>query len=96
MGSSTDDPVKAPAHYAGDGEVDCRRAARSMVFGWAGWLKVATAHRSVPQLARDLMMLVWMFQAFRYIWRAPLKNGVEDLRKAVRCIEYAINEWECE
>lgn len=75
------DAVDAPAHYAGDGEVDCRRAMRSMLVGYG--------HADAP-----LPSSAWCAMALRYIWRWPLKNGVQDLRKARRCIDYAIEEME--
>lgn len=36
----------------------------------------------------------WRSFAFKYIWRADKKNGLEDLYKAKQCIEYAIEELE--
>lgn len=68
------DPVN-PAHYEGDGEVDCARAMESMAAGYdrAG-VKCAEAY--------------WALSALKYLWRAPLKNGAEDLAKAARCVEY--------
>lgn len=40
------------------------------------------------------MEAYWWGNAFKYLWRWPWKNGVEDLRKAMRCIEYLIAEEE--
>lgn len=75
----TPDPVKAPAHYAGDGEVDCMGAMRSMAAGYD--------EAEVPA-----GVSYWMISALKYVWRAPLKNGAEDIRKAIRCLEYALRE----
>lgn len=75
----TPDPVKAPAHYAGDGEVDCMRAMRSMAAGYD--------EAEVPA-----GVSYWMLSALKYVWRAPLKNGAEDVRKAIQCLEYALGE----
>ncbi|WP_126909672.1 DUF3310 domain-containing protein, partial [Staphylococcus epidermidis] len=32
--------------------------------------------------------------ALKYLLRAPRKNGLEDLKKAKKSIEFAINCWE--
>lgn len=73
------DPVKAPAHYAGDGGVDCARAMRSMAAGYD--------EAGVPA-----GVSYWMLSALKYVWRAPLKNGGQDVRKAMQCLEYALDE----
>ena len=36
----------------------------------------------------------WWGCAFKYLWRWPLKNGVEDLRKAEECLSLLIAEAE--
>ena len=75
--SSESDPVDAPDHYAGDGEVDCMRAMRSMAAGYDS--------AEVPS-----EVSYWCLTAIKYVWRAPLKHGAEDVRKARRCLEYAL------
>lgn len=74
------DPVSAPTHYSGDGHIECKDAMRSMLAGYdrAG-AKSAVAY--------------WLTTALKYIWRAPLKNGLQDLKKARECIDIAIAEW---
>lgn len=68
------DPVKEPAHYAGDGEVDCKRALQSMMsldrFRYA--LKPTSFY--------------WWGCAFKYLWRWPRKNGLQDIDKAIECM----------
>lgn len=61
-----------PAHYAGDGEVDCQRAMRSMLFGARGKLSP--------------MALFWWASALKYLWRWPWKNGAQDIDKAADCL----------
>ena len=70
------DPVKAPGHYAGDGEVDCKRAVRSMAEGYdrAG-VRIEAAY--------------WSIAALKYLWRWPLKGEAQDLEKAGECIALA-------
>ncbi len=70
------DLVKAPAHYAGDGKVECMDAMRSML------------HES----EQPAIVSFWWCNAFKYLWRWPRKGGVQDLRKAKRCIEYVLRE----
>lgn len=64
------DEVRAPRHYAGDGTVECKRALASMMSGAS--MSAAAAY--------------WWGCAFKYIWRWPLKNGVQDIRKCRECL----------
>ena len=68
------DPVKAPAHYMGDGETSCMIAMASMV----------SNVRVKP------MQAYWWLCAFKYVWRWPFKNGRQDIKKAIRCLEYLL------
>ena len=73
------DPVSAPTHYSGDGHIECKDAMRSMLAGYdRADVKSAVAY--------------WLTTALKYIWRAPLKNGLQDLKKARECIDIAIAE----
>ncbi len=38
------------------------------------------------------MAFYWWGCAFKYLWRWPRKNGVEDLRKCRQCIDFLIEE----
>lgn len=103
MTSSTADPVTAPAHYAGDGEVDCKRALNSMLAGYAKAAAFAEIRScgamDYPVIEFDLHVMpasYWCGAALKYLWRWPLKNGLEDLRKARECIDLAIEEAEGE
>lgn len=42
------------------------------------------------------MAFYWWGCAFKYLWRWPRKNGVEDLRKCRQCIDFLIEEVEGE
>lgn len=64
------DPVKAPAHYAGDGEVECKDALRSMMGAANVWGVEA----------------YWWGCAMKYVWRWPKKGGVQDIDKAIQCL----------
>lgn len=77
---SVGDPVSAPKHYSGDGHIECKDAMRSMLAGYDR----ADAKSAVAY---------WLTTALKYIWRAPLKNGLQDLKKARECIDIAISEW---
>lgn len=78
--ASNSDPVSAPTHYSGDGHIECKDAMRSMLAGY----DCADAKSTVAY---------WLTTALKYIWRAPLKNGLQDLEKARECIDIAIAEW---
>lgn len=76
------DEVRCPAHYAGDGEVECKRAMRSMAAGYD--------KSTAPTACR-----YWAIAAFKYLWRFPLKGKpLEDLKKARECIDLAIEGYE--
>lgn len=62
--------VDRPAHYAGDGVVSCDDAIASMV-------------SRVQFRPGDGNVISHKWQAaMEYLWRWPMKNGAEDLRKA--------------
>ncbi|WP_124061654.1 DUF3310 domain-containing protein [Gordonibacter sp. Marseille-P4307] len=65
------DPVTAPAHYAGDGRVECKDALSSMMAGY-GAVAGAQAY--------------WAGCALKYVWRWPRKNGLQDIDKAIECL----------
>lgn len=75
------DAVKCPAHYAGDGEIECKRAVASMAAGYdKAHLPHAVSHR--------------LQAAVEYIWRAPLKNGRQDVEKAMEDLRIALEVWD--
>ena len=58
------------------------------------------AHRAITSMLAGASAEVswWCAGAFKYVWRAPLKGGAEDIRKARRCLEFALaamgaDEW---
>lgn len=67
------DEIKNPSHYDGDGFIECKDALRSMMYK-PSWISTETGY--------------WWGCAFKYIWRWPFKNGIEDIDKAIRCLEY--------
>ncbi len=76
----SNDPVKAPGHYAGDGKISCMDAIKSMLYG--SELPPTTTY--------------WWASALKYLWRWPWKNKRQDLEKAMCCIEYTMKELEDE
>lgn len=68
-----DDMVKAPAHYRGDGEVDCKRSVRSMM-----------SPADVSPLVG-----YWWGCTFKYLWRWPMKHKQRDMieQDIDKCIE---------
>lgn len=73
-------PVKEPRHYAGDCEVSCMRALKSMTWG---------ASSQLPS-----MVIYWWGCAFKYLWRWPWKGGKQDIEKAKQCLAYLEKELE--
>ena len=69
------DPVGNPMHYVGNGRISCMDAMKSM-------MSKATI---MPSQA------YWWGCAFKYIWRWPFKNGSQDVRKAIQCLEYLLD-----
>ena len=68
--------VSAPKHYQGDGDIVAMRALRSM-------------EEDAPVTP---FQAFWWGNAFKYLWRFPYKNGIEDLEKCKQCIDYLIEE----
>lgn len=64
------DPVKAPRHYAGDGKIECKHAMRSMTH----------------EVTMDAYAAHWWQEAFKYVWRWPHKNGLQDIDKAIESL----------
>lgn len=70
--------MRTPYHYAGDGEITCEDAMRSMT---------ANARGLMP------MELWWWLSAFKYLLRWPFKEqAVKDLENARDCIGKMIKE----
>lgn len=75
----TNDPIAHPSHYAGDGTVECMDAMRSMLYQENGLSKIAS---------------YWWCATLKYVWRIPHKNGIQDIDKAIRCLQYMKEEME--
>lgn len=73
------DPVKAPAHYEGDGVTTCKVALASMM------------HKS-PLCSNEACY--WWGCAFKYLWRWPYKDDLQDLKKCRECLDVLINHLE--
>lgn len=74
------DQVKKPSHYTA-GEIECLDAIEAMIHGYA--------EADVP--TRTAFACA---QVLKYLWRWPLKGGVEDLRKAQQWLHRALTgEW---
>lgn len=55
-------------------------------------LECHEAQRAV--LGQAGMMAYWHGCAIKYLWRCWHKNGIEDIQKAIRCLEFLIAEVE--
>lgn len=78
--SSEHNAVYKPSHYEKDGYPSTQVMVRAMFAGTEGKL--------------PLSVYPWWKDAFKYLFRWPLKNGVEDLHKAKRCIDMILEELE--
>ena len=70
------DNVSNPRHYAGNGDISCMDALESML----------DPANVTP------IQAYWWGCTFKYLWRWPNKNHLEDLKKARQCIDYLIEE----
>ena len=77
---SRGDAVEHPDHYAGDGQIECMDAMRSMMSG--------------DQYALPAQSAYWWGCAFNTFGAGGAKNGVQDLQKCKQCIDYLIAETE--
>lgn len=85
MDKKEPNPVSAPAHYTGDGHIEAMAAMKSMM---------SVFERPELKGRYSPMSIYWLGCAFKYIWRWPLKNGLEDLKKCRQCLDYLIEELE--
>lgn len=70
----TVDMVKNPRHYQGEHGLEVREVHKNFVPKYTKYGGI---------VASDVK------DAIKYILRAPLKNGVEDIDKAINMLEYA-------
>lgn len=82
------DPVSAPYHYMGDGTIECRDAMKSMLSGD----HIFNCHGDEPGI--PMIVIGDWSQAFEMLWRWNKKNGIEDLKKCRRFLDYMIEELE--
>lgn len=66
------------------------RAMRSM---HAGWALARDGYPMTAEYERQFFgASYWVTTAFKYVWRWAGKNGAQDIRKARRCLAYALEE----
>jgi|TARA_R110002074_G_scaffold243669_2_gene415315 hypothetical protein len=85
LGSGSEDFVNNPPHY-NKGSIECIEAMKAMSDGVAS----SSPHGWQMQLHGAYC---WQ-NAFKYLWRWPYKNGVEDLRKCRYYLDRLIKELE--
>lgn len=66
--------------YNGDGKVTAADAMESMLAGDAEDVSYIETY--------------WQASALKYIWRYSRKNGIQDIEKAIQCLEYLKRERE--
>lgn len=82
------DPVYTPVHYLGDGKIHCKHAMASMMSGDP----VFNCGGNEPFI--PMVVIGYWSQAFEYLWRWNLKNGIEDLEKCRQMLNFMIEELE--
>lgn len=71
------DPVTKPIHYDGAYGIECKEAMANMV-------DRLIDHKSTMRISPS--MAYWWGCAFKYLWRFPYKNGVQDIDKCIECL----------
>lgn len=72
------DAVKSPQHYQRSGFPECKEIISGILDGYASFL--------------DEGKIFWLGNVIKYLYRAPFKNGYEDLRKAAEYLNWIVNE----
>lgn len=70
------DPITAPRHYDGAHGVEAKEAMANM------------ANRPLSEAVVPVspMAVFWWCAAFKYLWRFPFKNGIQDVEKCRECL----------
>lgn len=84
------DAVSHPSHYTGGG-IECKDAMAAMM--GTSYCVQPQANGGKPKNLAPIAFYWWAC-AFKYLWRWTRKNGVQDLRKCKRCIDFLIDEIE--
>lgn len=72
------DVITKPVHYDGAHGIECKEAMSNMVDRVMGCkVKVDATPTTV----------YWWGCAFKYLWRWPFKNGLQDIDKCIECLE---------
>lgn len=80
--------VDHPDHYASS-SIECKDAMSS-AFGDRSYVyKSGNEYKNVKPIC-----FYWWGCVFKYIWRWRRKNGIEDLKKARKCLDFMIEELE--
>lgn len=78
------DMVNRPSHYVA-GPYECKYIEKALS---------DKMQREEPTVYLSPYESRLYFAAFEYLWRAPFKNGVEDLKKAIRDLQELVEELE--
>ena len=72
------DVITKPVHYDGPHGIECKEAMSNMVD------RVMDCEAEVDATPT---MVYWWGCAFKYLWRFPFKNGLQDIDKCIECLE---------
>lgn len=71
------DPVTKPVHYDGRYGIECKEAMANMV-------DRLIDHKSKVRMTPSAVY--WWGCAFKYLWRFPYKNTIQDIDKCIECL----------
>lgn len=72
------DVITKPVHYDGAYGIECKQAMSNMIdriIGYEARIDVTPT------------MVYWWGCAFKYLWRWPFKNRLQDIDKCIECLE---------
>lgn len=72
------DVITNPVHYDGRYGIECKEAMANMVDRLVN---------QEPVMNMTPSMAYWWGCAFKYLWRFPYKNAVQDIDKCIECLD---------
>lgn len=79
------DEVKHPSHYVA-GPYECKSVEKALS-------DKAATYEGLRLFMTPHQWRLW-FAAFEYLWRAPWKNGKQDIEKCIQDLKYLLEELE--
>lgn len=87
--AASDEMVTCPPHYMA-GPYECKAVEKAI----SDKMMRNPLETGAKSLLSPYQSRLY-FAAFEYVWRAPFKNGAQDLRKAAQDLQELADLWEC-